>query len=561
MDGHDALPSRLGQQPRDLGHRGADQVGDLRLALLLEVVELGHPAQQLVLLVGLRCRGGGLGRDRGIGTRLSGLGEPGVGAQTRLQPHRAGRAAYVDSAAPLGKDIACNICCEFLQPPTVRPGGRHALPVSSLPAVRRTGRSSCPVSCWCRSAASVHGPPPPRPPTPSSSTPPPRPRASIPRWSPRPPASPIINSIFDNLVERDYTGALVPMLAESWTFPDPTPIEFKLRQGVTFQNGEPFNAASVKFSIERLLDPALNSPLRGGWPKSLPGRRDRRRLHRPLPLVAPGRDHLRRAGAERHDAAAAVLLPELRRLPGRQPGWHRPVSRSSSRSATTTPPWPRNPNYWGVDTYKGTPLVATVIFRPVPNAGTRMADLLNGTADMIFDVSPDDLDALRGALRRRLSGGDRQRRQAAVRPVHAQEGHRSAGRSARAAGAELRGRRRRDRHNLFNGLGTAPVESDHGRRAGLRPESVAPYDYNPTYAKQLLAAAGYPNGFSATMDLACSDNPNEALAVIGQLQQVGVNVQPRTLELGDVQHQLECRTSPATCASRAGAACRTRPSS
>src|SRR5215471_10195934 len=63
----------------------------------------------------------------------------------------------------------------------------------------------------------------------------------------------IMSSIFDNLVERDYNGALVPMLAESWTFPDPTTIEFKLRQGVTFHNGEPFNAASVKFSIERLL--------------------------------------------------------------------------------------------------------------------------------------------------------------------------------------------------------------------------------------------------------------------------------------------------------------------
>ena len=66
----------------------------------------------------------------------------------------------------------------------------------------------------------------------------------------------IINSVFDSLVERDYTGALVPILAESWSFPDPNTIEFKLRQGVAFHNGEPFNAASVKFSIERLFDPS-----------------------------------------------------------------------------------------------------------------------------------------------------------------------------------------------------------------------------------------------------------------------------------------------------------------
>src|ERR1700737_5189438 len=40
----------------------------------------------------------------------------------------------------------------------------------------------------------------------------------------------VINSIFDNLVERDYSGALVPMLAESWSFPDANTIQFNLRQ-------------------------------------------------------------------------------------------------------------------------------------------------------------------------------------------------------------------------------------------------------------------------------------------------------------------------------------------
>jgi peptide/nickel transport system substrate-binding protein len=85
--------------------------------------------------------------------------------------------------------------------------------------------------------------------------------------------------------------------------------------------------------------------------------------------------------------------------------------------------------------------------------------------------------------------------------------------------------------NLFKGLGQRQSSPIMQGALGYDP-SVTPYDYNPTYAKQLLAAAGYPNGFSATMDLAGSDNPNEALAVIGQLQQVGVTVQPRTFEVG-----------------------------
>src|SRR2546430_3573333 len=84
----------------------------------------------------------------------------------------------------------------------------------------------------------------------------------------------IISSIFDNLVERDYSGALVPVLAESWSFPDPNTIEFKLRQGVSFHNGEPFNGASVKYSIDRLLDPELKSPLAGGWAQTFPSGED-----------------------------------------------------------------------------------------------------------------------------------------------------------------------------------------------------------------------------------------------------------------------------------------------
>ncbi len=84
--------------------------------------------------------------------------------------------------------------------------------------------------------------------------------------------------------------------------------------------------------------------------------------------------------------------------------------------------------------------------------------------------------------------------------------------------------------NLFNGLGTRQSSPIMTGALGYDP-SVPAYDYNPTFARQLLADAGYPNGFSTTMDLSSSDNRAEALAVIGQLQQVGVTVQPKTLEL------------------------------
>jgi peptide/nickel transport system substrate-binding protein len=339
----------------------------------------------------------------------------------------------------------------------------------------------------------------------------------------------IMSSIFDNLVERDYSGALVPMLAESWTFPDPTTIEFKLRQGVTFHNGEPFNSASVKYSIDRLLDPAINSPLAGGWPKTWQG----------TEIVDDStiRFHFSAPEATIFDTlaqSASMLPPNYYSSNSEDFLAQNPVGSGpfkfveSVRDDHTTVA--RNPTYWGTDTYKGTPLVPTVIFRPVPDAGTRMADLLNGTADMIFDVSPDDLNTLRGRSGDgyQVVTGNAAKLQF-IEFMPKKQTDPLADRRVRQA-LNLATDVNAIITNIFHGLGDRQSSPIMVGALGY-DSSVAPYEYNPTYAKQLLSAAGYPDGFSATMDLSSSDNPNEALAVIGQLQQVGITIQPKTLEL------------------------------
>jgi peptide/nickel transport system substrate-binding protein len=74
-------------------------------------------------------------------------------------------------------------------------------------------------------------------------------------------ATVLANNLFDGLLERDADLNLVPLLAESYQSVNQTTWEFKLRRGIRFQNGEPFDAESVKFSLERLIDPKLK--LRG----------------------------------------------------------------------------------------------------------------------------------------------------------------------------------------------------------------------------------------------------------------------------------------------------------
>ena len=59
---------------------------------------------------------------------------------------------------------------------------------------------------------------------------------------------------FDGLIVKDGKGDIVPALAESWKIAaDRLTVDFILRKGVTFHNGDPFSAQDVKFSIERAM--------------------------------------------------------------------------------------------------------------------------------------------------------------------------------------------------------------------------------------------------------------------------------------------------------------------
>ncbi|OYY74148.1 MAG: peptide ABC transporter substrate-binding protein [Gammaproteobacteria bacterium 28-57-27] len=73
----------------------------------------------------------------------------------------------------------------------------------------------------------------------------------------------ILNNIFNGLLKVSYDGkkvSFVPDLAETWEMPDDKTHVFKIRPGVKFHNGDPCDAAAVKWSLERVKDPAVGSP-------------------------------------------------------------------------------------------------------------------------------------------------------------------------------------------------------------------------------------------------------------------------------------------------------------
>jgi peptide/nickel transport system substrate-binding protein len=63
-------------------------------------------------------------------------------------------------------------------------------------------------------------------------------------------------NVYETLTKINEDGSVSPLLAESWqASPDLKTYTFKLRKGVIFQNGEPFDSAAVKFSFERAAAP------------------------------------------------------------------------------------------------------------------------------------------------------------------------------------------------------------------------------------------------------------------------------------------------------------------
>jgi peptide/nickel transport system substrate-binding protein len=72
----------------------------------------------------------------------------------------------------------------------------------------------------------------------------------------------VVWAIFNGLMKLDENSNPVPDLAESLNVVDNNTIEFKLRRGVTFQDGSPMTSDDVKFTLERLMDEKTNSPNR-----------------------------------------------------------------------------------------------------------------------------------------------------------------------------------------------------------------------------------------------------------------------------------------------------------
>ncbi|MEK6712371.1 MAG: ABC transporter substrate-binding protein [Nitrospinota bacterium] len=215
----------------------------------------------------------------------------------------------------------------------------------------------------------------------------------------------ILMNVQEPLVSRSDDMQIAPALAEKWEVDSTQKVwTFRLRKGVKFQNGEPLDARAVKYTFDRMLDKTLKARI------TIPSRIA-------LEKVEEVDGHTVRLHTRTPIAIVPVWLVNAFILP---PKYYAstPAKEVLGRPVGTGPykvaEWVKdshirmeaNPEWWG-----GKPAIPAALWRPVPEASARLAELETGSADLITNITGDQarvlLEAKKGFQALGVQGGRR----------------------------------------------------------------------------------------------------------------------------------------------------------
>ncbi|HEY1798843.1 MAG TPA: ABC transporter substrate-binding protein [Stellaceae bacterium] len=207
----------------------------------------------------------------------------------------------------------------------------------------------------------------------------------------------VFASLCDKLVDISPELDIVPQLATSWDWVDDNKgLVFHLRQGVKFQDGTPFNAAAVKYSIERHLDlPGSNRKAEISAVKSVEVIDDNTVK---LVLSEPSAPLL----AALTDRAGMIVSPTAAEKEGDKFSSH-PVCAGPFKFVERVPQdrivLERFADYWNKDAIH----FDKIVFQPIFDSTVRLANLQSGSLDLIERVAATDLDTVKHDSRLQLS--------------------------------------------------------------------------------------------------------------------------------------------------------------
>jgi peptide/nickel transport system substrate-binding protein len=335
----------------------------------------------------------------------------------------------------------------------------------------------------------------------------------------------VYHNVFEGLTRIDRSGEVVPALAESWEISDDGKIyTFKLHTGVKFHDGSTFDAEDVKFSLDRArAEDSTNAQ------KGLFAQIDSVEVVDPatvkVTLKQPQGNFLYNMGW----GDAVIVAPESADANKEKPVGTGPFkfeNWAKGSSITIV----KNPDYWGEPV-----ALEKAEFRIIPDAAAAIPALLSGDvqafpnmpagdalpqiqSDSRFEVviGSTEGETILSTNNKKPPFDDLKVRQAIAHALNREEIIAGNG----------------------SGLGV-PIGSHFSPGNAAYVDLTGTYPYDPEKAKALLAEAGHPNGFSATLKLPPPPYARDGGQVVAsQLRQVGINLEIIPLEWADWLEQV-----------------------
>ncbi|NYT57961.1 ABC transporter substrate-binding protein [Alcaligenaceae bacterium] len=377
------------------------------------------------------------------------------------------------------------------------------------------------------------------------------PTAVDPHYHQTTPNEALVSHIFQPLLAMSPDMKLVPALAKSWEATEENVWMFKLDENARFSNGEPFTAQDVIFSFCRILN---NETGIGSGAVNT--------VRRIAAIEAPDD----RTVLLKTSVPQPVLPNELARIPMIWSGIvkHDTLTFTPKEGCGVTSPWPvvndfnngeavvgtgpytlksyvkgsgivleRNDKYWGA-----APAWSEVHMRAVPSAGPRLTGLLAGDFDLIENPAARDLKRIKESgfeytvkpsVRVMFFQLDAGREQSPM--VKSPKGDNPLQNAKVRQAMSLAIDRKTIVERIMDGV-AEPANQYIPQGMFGAIEGAPALEYNPTKAKELLAEAGYPDGFELTLSATNDRYINDAQltqAVAQYLSRIGIKTTVDTM--------------------------------
>jgi len=319
-------------------------------------------------------------------------------------------------------------------------------------------------------------------------------------------SSEIMKQVYDTLFNQDFnTMEAIPSLAERYEFENneqgqPTRLRLFLKQGAKFHNGEEFTAADVKFTIER----AIASPHIGHISGSISGVETINDYEVLLTLKYPFAPILNNLA---HTAMS--IMNEKAVLDGGDSYPQNPVGTGPYKFvrwvAGNRIELSRWDNYYGEK-----PAIKDITFRYIADPATALLELETGGADILFSLMPQDVKRVEDDSNLQLLRAKDLRLNYIGFNVRKHPFNDVRVRQAIAHAIDMP----QLVNTVYQGVGSpgrAPISATVFASAA---NELPQYEYNLDKARQLLAEAGFPNGFSTTITTSEAANLRDTAEIL-----------------------------------------------